>query len=49
MKHELTKEIQGEYSYVIGPCRDPVLTVKSGDTVVAHTVDAFEQKSQTRA
>ncbi|NLY29966.1 MAG: acetamidase [Firmicutes bacterium] len=44
MKHELTKEIQGEYSYVIGPYRDPVLTVKSGDTVVAHTVDAFEQK-----
>ena len=29
---------------MIGPYRDPVLTVKSGDTVVAHTVDAFEQK-----
>jgi amidase len=44
MRHELTKEIQGEYSYGIGPHKEPVLRIEPGDTVAVHTVDAFEGK-----
>lgn len=39
--HLLNKAVQGEYSYVYGPYRAPVLTIKPGDTVVAETEDAF--------
>ena len=34
----------GDYSYVIGPYREPVGTVKSGETFAIETVDAFENK-----
>lgn len=39
--HLLNKAVQGEYAYVYGPYRAPVLTIKPGDTVVAETEDAF--------
>lgn len=42
--HELTKELQREYSYAIGPYRDPVMRVEPGDTVAVDTIDAFEGK-----
>ena len=34
----------GEYSYVIGPYRDPVNTVSPGETFAIETLDAFENK-----
>jgi amidase len=34
----------GEYSYVIGPYRDPAATVKPGETFAVETADAFENK-----
>lgn len=34
----------GEYAYVIGPYREPVATVKPGETFVVETADAFENK-----
>ena len=34
----------GQWSYVIGPYRDPVATVKPGETFVVETADAFENK-----
>ena len=34
----------GDYSYVIGPYREPVVTVKPGETFAVETVDAFEDK-----
>ena len=34
----------GEWSYVIGPYREPVATVKPGETFAVETVDAFENK-----
>ena len=34
----------GDYSYVIGPYREPVGTVKSGEPFAVETVDAFENK-----
>ena len=34
----------GNYSYVIGPYREPVATVKPGETFTVETADAFENK-----
>ncbi len=34
----------GEYSYVIGPYRDPAAKVKPGETFAVETADAFENK-----
>ena len=34
----------GEWSYVIGPYREPVATVKPGETFSVETADAFENK-----
>lgn len=34
----------GEWSYVIGPYREPVATVKPGETFTVETADAFENK-----
>ena len=34
----------GKWSYVIGPYREPVATVKLGETFVVETADAFENK-----
>lgn len=45
--HHLSVDDQGEFSYTIGPHRDPVLEVSPGDTVAVETVDAFEGKIQT--
>ena len=44
IKHELSSKIQGEYYYTIGPYVEPVLSIKSGDTVIIETQDAFEGK-----
>lgn len=38
---------QGEYCYVLGPYRQPVLRVAPGDTVVVETEDAFESRIQS--
>ena len=35
---------RGNYSYVIGPYREPVATVKPGETFTVETADAFENK-----
>ncbi|NMB24292.1 MAG: acetamidase [Firmicutes bacterium] len=42
MKHILNKETQGDYSYGIGPHKDPVLRINSGDSIEVHTLDCFE-------
>ena len=34
----------GQWSYVIGPYREPVATVKPGETFIVETADAFENK-----
>ena len=34
----------GDYSYVIGPYREPIATVRPGETFAIETVDAFENK-----
>ena len=34
----------GNYSYVIGPYREPVASVKPGETFAVETADAFENK-----
>ena len=34
----------GDYSYVIGPYREPTASVKPGETFAIETVDAFENK-----
>ena len=34
----------GQWSYVIGPYRDPIATVTPGETFIVETVDAFENK-----
>ena len=34
----------GEWSYVIGPYREPVATVKPGETFAVETADAFENR-----
>jgi amidase len=44
MFHKLTEEVQGKYIYTIGPYQQPVLRVKSGDTIMVETQDAFEGK-----
>ena len=43
-KHQLTTKKQGKYFYTIGPYAKPVLSIKSGDTVVIETQDAFGGK-----
>lgn len=43
-QHQLTKHKQGEYHYTIGPYAEPVLSMKSGDTVVVETMDSFGNK-----
>ena len=42
--HQLTEKAQGKYHYTIGPYTQPVLRVRSGDTIVVETRDAFEGK-----
>ena len=44
MKHVLNKDVQGEFTYVIAPHKDPVLRIDSGDSIEVHTVDCFEGK-----
>ncbi len=34
----------GEYQYVFGPFAEPIATVKPGETVIIHTIDAFGGK-----
>ena len=34
----------GDYSYVIGPYREPTGMVRPGETFAVETVDAFENK-----
>ena len=34
----------GDYSYVIGPYREPVEIVRPGETFAVETADAFENK-----
>jgi acetamidase/formamidase len=47
--HELTEAVQGEYRYVYGPYVAPVLRIKPGDIVAAHTKDAFGGAIKTEA
>lgn len=47
--HEITEEVQGEYRYVYGPYAEPVLRIKPGDIVCAHTKDAFGGAIKTEA
>lgn len=42
--HKLTAKKQGKYFYTIGPYAKPVLSIKSGDTIMIETQDAFEGK-----
>ncbi|TMB08740.1 MAG: acetamidase, partial [Deltaproteobacteria bacterium] len=42
--HQLTEKAQGKYHYTIGPYTQPVLRVRSGDSIVVETRDAFEGK-----
>ena len=34
----------GDFSYVIGPYKQPVATVSPGETFVVETADAFENR-----
>jgi amidase len=43
----LSLEDQDQFSYVVGPYREPVLRVVAGERVVVETEDAFESKLKT--
>ncbi|MHB2169063.1 acetamidase/formamidase family protein [Alsobacter sp. R-9] len=47
--HEITEAVQGEYRYVYGPYAEPVIRIRPGDIVAAHTKDAFGGAIKTEA